>query len=149
MTSTPDDGTAPEDLGPQFRLPDYLQEDAGLVTLYHDAIKALQAESRGLPMHTVQEFLLERIATKYVIMKYRERTYTWAGVNSEKDFGAQWLDLVKEWNRVLSSGQDKLRDAVLADAERITLEGLQLIEDDETRKKLLLFYKEKYAALGY
>lgn len=146
MTSTPD---GPPELGTAFELPEYLAADPALVAMYHKAIRDLMAEARGLPMHTVQEFLLERIATKYVIMKFRERNNNWLGINTEKDFNAQWLDLVKEWNRVLAAGQDKLRDAVLKEAEGISLGSLQLIEDDELRKKLRIYYKEKYAAIGF
>lgn len=120
-----------------------------MVSMYHRWIRALTAEARGLPMHTVQEFLLERIATKYVIMKYRERNNEWLGVRTENDFTAQWLDLVKEWNKVLSSGQDKLRDAVLEEVQGIALESLQMIRDEDDRKRVRLHYKERFAALGH
>lgn len=101
-----------------------------------------------MPMHTVQEFLLERIATKYVIMKYRERTDSWRGVSSERDFSSHWLDLVKEWDKVLASSQEKLRDAILAEVEGIVIEGIQQVPDDNIRKSLRLYFKEAFAQLG-
>lgn len=146
MTDSPIDDV-PE-LGPQFELPADIAADLAMVNLYHESIRKLIAESRGLPMHTVQEFLLERIATKYVIMKWRERHNTWVGINTEKDFASGWLDLVKEWDRVLASGQQQLRDSIMAEVEGIIVGGIEQVPDDDTRKVLRLYFKEKFARLG-
>lgn len=146
MTTPSADGF-PE-LGPQFELPLAIADDPEMVVLYHDSIRKLISESRGLPMHTVQEFLLERIATKYVIMKWRERSNTWVGVNTEKDYASGWLDLVKEWNKVLASGQQQLRDAIMSEVEVLLVEGLEQVADDATRKTLRLYFKEAFARLG-
>ena len=149
MTTAP----IPEETPPQrdvFRLPAYVVEAAPeLVALHREWIERLSSESRGIPMHTVQEFLLERIATKYALIKFHEIVNDWRGVRSEQDANAQWLDLVKEWNRVLAAGHEQLRDSVLREAEEISRDAIAMVEDEETRRRLRLHFKERFAALGY
>lgn len=147
MTSAEEPDSLPP-LSPAFRLPPEIEADRDLALLYREWLDRLGAEAMGLPMHQVQEFLLERIASRYVIIKFRELHGSWVGVNSEAEANKQWLELVKEWNKVLASGQQELRNAVLKQAQEIALEGIQLIEDSEERKKVRLFYKEKFAAIG-
>ena len=139
-----------DELSVIFRLPaDVVENEPELAELHLEWIDRLRSESRGIPMHTVQEFILERIATKYVMLRYRELHGGWVGVNSEKDAHSQWLDLVKEWNKVLAAGHEQLRDAVLQQAEQISREALELIEDDETRRTLRRHFKERFASIGY
>lgn len=148
MTSVPNpDG--PPDEGAAFRLPDYLADDPDLSALYRESIRKLRAEALGLPMHTVQEFLLERIATKYVILRYRERTGSWLYPQAERDSNDQWLALVKEWNRALTAGNDAMRDSLLRQVEEAVVQGLEQVADPETRKNLRLHFKEKFSAIGY
>ena len=148
MTSLPPEDEAPE-LGVAFQLPADVLAKPELAELYLTSVRKLQAESRGIPMHTVQEFLLERIATKYVMLRYHEIYGGWRGVNSEKDATAQWLDMVKEWNKVLATGHEQLRAAFLDEFTSIAMKGVELIEDKPTRQMLLLHFKEQFAAAGY
>lgn len=134
-----------------FQPPEYLvAETPHLVELYSEIVTRLRNESRGIPMHTAQEILLERIATKYIFIKYREST-GWAGlgVNAEKEANQQWLDMLKEWNRVLSQGHEQLRDAILRESEQIAIEAVNLVDDAETRQRLRRHFKERFAAIGH
>lgn len=147
-----------------FRLPAALADDPELVEMHREWVNKLRAESAGLPMHTVQEFLLERIATGYVMLRHREihtpdllevddpvvRTrLRVTAERNDKDATDQWLSMVKEWNKVLSSGHEQLREQVLRESEQIALDALSLVEDKDTRQKLRLHFKERYAAIGY
>lgn len=147
---TSDQTTATSDAA--FRLPALVADDPELAALHTEYVNALRAESAGLPMHTVQQFLLERIATMYTVIRYREINpgddVAWTARFS-KDYTDQWLGMVKEWNKVLSSGHEALRAQVLQESEQIALESLALVEDPETRQKLRRHFKERYAALGY
>lgn len=133
-----------------FRLPSWIQDDPELVALHTEILARLQAESMGIPMHTVQELLLERIATGYVEMKWRESGVGWAGlgVGAEDKFRRSWKDLLSEWNRVLERGQETLRDALVQQVTTITMRSLELIEDDENRKAVRLRLTEDFAAIG-
>jgi len=153
VTSLPPEEGVPE-LGPAFRLPAYIMDKPELVRIFEESVRKLQAESRGMPMHTVQEFLLERIATKYVLLKYREMYGAEAnghyiGVNAEKDANTHWLDLVKEWDKVLASGQEQMREAFITEFTSIALRGVELVEDKNTRQMLTRHFKEQFAAAGY
>lgn len=119
-----------------------------LVDLYEELIANLRTEAFGIPMTSMQVILIERIATKYVLIKYRERE-GWIGVNAEKDSNAQWLDLVKEWNKLLAQGHEQMRERLLEQVEKITSDGVKLIPDAETRQKVRSFYQEQFAKMGY
>lgn len=133
--------------------PEWIREDPTLVALYDESMQNLIVEARGLPMHTVQEFLLERIVTMYVTIRFREtHRAEWgagaASTRAEQIYTGAWLDMVKEWNKVLASGQEKMREAILADVEKLMLAGIETVEDPETRKGLLRFYKTSFARMG-
>lgn len=148
MTTEQQDTTASSDgLERAFRPPTYISDDPELFALYEEMVRRLRSESMGIPMHTMQEFLIERIATRYVIIRYREE-HGWLGINTEKEFNQQWLELVKEWNRVLAAGHEKLRDAVLRESEEIALAGINLIRDPEDRQRVRLHFKERFARAG-
>lgn len=150
MTDSPLDAAPADGLERAFRLPEHIAADEDLSALYTEMVSRLRSESLGIPMHTAQEILLERIATKYVLIKYREQV-GWAGlgVNGEKDANQQWLEMVKEWNRVLAQGHEQLREAVLSQAEKIALDAISLLEDPDDRQKLRRHFKERFAAIGY
>lgn len=164
MTTSPLD-SAPEALGPALRLPAEVRDDPDLVALHQEWVNKLKAEAMGLPMHTVQQFLLERIATLYVMIRYRElhdpveepedeslrdrRLRVESAMAREKESHATWLALVREWNKVLATGNEQLRDAVLAEAEKIALDAVALVEDTTVRQTLRRHFKERFAAIGY
>lgn len=133
-----------------FALPAGVRDDPELVALHRQIIQQLQAESMGIPMHTVQELLLERIATEYILIKWRERSEGWVGlgVGAEDKAKTHWKNLVSEWNRVLERGQETLRNALVAEVTKISMRVLEIIEDDETRKAVRLRLTEDFAAIG-
>ena len=116
-------------------------------------MQKLIVEARGLPMHTVQEFLLERIVTMYTTIRYREtRPAEWgdgaARARVAAIYTGAWLDMVKEWNKVLASGQQQIREQIMAEVEKILTEGLKTVEDEDTRRELRRHFKESFAKLG-
>ena len=148
MTTNPLDAPPDDELERAYRLPDVIAADEELQALYDTLVQRLRTEALGLPLTTAQYLLIERIATKYVIIRYREQT-GWLGVNAEKETNQQWLDLLKEWNRVLASSQEQMRAALLEQVQKITLEAVTLIKDAEDRQNVRRHYQEKFAALGY
>lgn len=138
-------------LGRAFRVPKYIRDDEELMDLFNEMVTLLRRESAGLPMTTLQTVLLERISTTYVIIKYREE-HGWEGlgVNAEKEMKAQWTDWLKEWNRLIASGQDKLRDQMLHDVVEVMKNNLtvELIPDKPTLQNVRLVLMEKLSKLG-
>jgi hypothetical protein len=128
--------------------PEIVDHNGDLVGIYEELVGNLRAEAFGIPMTSMQVLLIERIATKNVLIKHRERV-GWLGTNAEKDANSQWLDLVKEWNRLLAQGHEAMRERLLEQVEKITADGVKLIEDTETRQKVRNFYQEQFAAMGY
>jgi hypothetical protein len=65
------------DLDPAFTLPEWVPEKWS--ALYEVIVSRLRREAAGLPMNTVMQLMLERVACTYVFLKIRE----------EKLFGEQ------------------------------------------------------------
>lgn len=136
-------------LAAAFSLPENVREEhPDLGDLYDELIGNLQAEAFGIPMTSMQVVLIERIATKYILIKYRERV-GWLGTNAEKDANAQWMDAVKEWNKLLSQGHEQMRERLLEQVEKIASDGVKLITDTATRQKVRSHFEENFAAMGY
>lgn len=133
-----------------FSLPAGVKDDPELSALHRQIIEQLRSESMGIPMHTVQELMLERIATEYVLIKWREQSEGWVGlgIGAEDKAKTHWKNLVSEWNKVLASGQETLRNALVQEVTKISMEALELIEDDESRKAVRLRLIERFAAIG-
>lgn len=148
MSTDPLDAPPADELDRAYRLPDYIAEDTELSDLYDTLVQRLRAEALGIPMTTAQYLLIERIATKYVIIRYREQT-GWLGVNAEKETNQQWLDLLKEWNRVLTTSQEQMRNALLEQVQKIAVDSVSLIKDREDRQNVRRHFQEKFAAIGY
>jgi len=137
-----------EDLDVTFALPEYIRDgEPGLGDLFDRMIEQLQAEAFGIPMHTMQSMLIERIALTYVLIRFRE-IHGWTGTNAEKDTNARWMDMVKEWNRLLAGGHEQLRAQLLDQMEKIAKEAVNLIPDKETRNLVRNHFQEQFAALG-
>ncbi len=132
-----------------FNLPEDIREAyPALGQLFDEMVLNLRAEAFGIPMTTMQTLLIERIATKYVLIKYREQV-GWVGTNAEKDANDQWLNYVKEWNRLLAAGHEALRESLLKQMEKIALDAVNLVPDPETRQVLRRHFAENFSAIGF
>lgn len=134
--------------GIEFSLPEEISAHQEYVDLYHSWVERLLQESAGFPMHTVQTFLLERIASRYVLMRFRERHGSTSSATAERMSFAQWLDMVKEWNKIIAANNESTRDVVIDESMQIALDALQMVEDPVLRDKLRVHFKERFAAIG-
>lgn len=135
-------------LDEMFRLPDDLRDHAIWQPIFDQMTSQLRREAAGIQMSTLQYILIERIASGYVLIRHREETHSWIGVNTEKETKAEWRNLVIEFNRLLANGEDKRREQLLDDMEKIILGGLELILDLDVKKQLRQFYEGELAAIG-
>jgi hypothetical protein len=92
-----------DDLDYAFELPSVVT-DAKLRSLYEVLVHRMRQEARHLPMNTVQQLLIERIATNYIVLRSKERGdlggFAHAGV--QKDYNTFWLAMTAEFNRLLA-----------------------------------------------
>ena len=56
-----------------FYLPEHI-EDTNLRQLYEVLVSRMRREAATLPMNTVQQLLIERIAYNYIVMREKERS---------------------------------------------------------------------------
>lgn len=131
-----------------FQLPADIARDLGLAGLYESMVERLRREARGLPMNTVQQLLIERIASFYVQIKYRERNNSWAGINQQKEFNAYWLSLTSEFNKLLAASEDTRRQAMLTEVQDVVTKSLELIKDETDRKNVRRRLAGDFAAIN-
>jgi len=132
-----------------FRLPPRVTVDPRYVLIHKEFVKRLKNESAGLTMNTIQTALVERIANGYVLMRWHEdNPGNWIGINTEKDFTLNWRALVTEFNKVLSTGQEKHWAEMKKTYRDIMTDGLRLIADPETRKTVREHYIREFSNIG-
>lgn len=149
VTDSPLDDAPPDDLARAFELPAWLNEEnaQGLRELHSAIVSRLRSEARGMPMNTVQQLLLERIAYNYVVLKFKEETNGFTTATQQKDFNTWWLSMTQEFNKLLMANQDKMREALLLEVQRVTTEALSLVKDPDDRRNVRLALSEGFAAI--
>ena len=148
MTSAdPLDSAPPDDLAEAFRLPDDVLEDEGLVTLHTNLVARLRREAAGMPMNTVQQLLLERIAMNYVVLKQKERSGGFTTPAQQKDYNTFWLSMTTEFNKLLMANEDKRREAMLMEINSIVIQATELVTSKEDRQNMRRFLQEQFAAI--
>jgi hypothetical protein len=125
-----------------FTLPDHI-EDTKMRELYEVLVIRMREEAKDLPMSTVQQLLIERIAYNYIVMREKERGSLggFANANSQRDFNAFWLSMTQEFNRMLTksevmTGQE--RKALLREVQQLILNTVNhSVTDPRMRSSLL------------
>ncbi len=128
-----------------FQLPDFIREDAELVALHQEIVDRLRGEADGMPMGTLSELLLERIAGFYVQIKYKENTATFSA-NQQKEFNTYWLDLNKEFSRQMAAQNDTLWDAKAGEIYKVVSEALDLVTDEDQKRAVRRHIQGELAA---
>jgi len=129
------------DLDAAFELPDVVTDEK-LRGLYEVLVARMRNEARHLPMNTVQQLLIERIAFNYIVLRSKERGELggFAHSNVQKDYNSFWLGMTAEFNRLLGksepmSGAD--RKALLREMQQLIIETVATVPDVRTRSDLL------------
>lgn len=129
-------------------LPEHLRGQTKYEEMYTEVTERLRQEAAGLPMNTLQQVLIERIASTYVTIRWREDSNTWKGVTQQRELNTYWLDLTKEFNKQLHAGETALRDNLLMQVHSIIRKGLDEVDDVDTRRTLHRLYTEEFSQLG-
>lgn len=134
----------PEDLASldgAFYLPEHIDNE-NLRDLYEILVARMRKEAHELPMNTVQQLLIERIAYNYVVMREKERGAL-GGFNTtamQKDFNTFWLSMTQEFNRMLSREAMGTSDRknLLREVQQTILNTVNAsVSDPRTRSTLL------------
>lgn len=138
MAVPPDDITALDDA---FHLPENI-DDARLRGLYEVLVARMRREAADLPMNTVQQLLIERIAYNYIVMRDFEAGGRFSTASAQKDFNTFWLSMTQEFNRMLTKAETMSgneRKAMLKQIQTLILTTVdKSVSDPKTRSNLLV-----------
>lgn len=120
-----------------FRLPKYIADDVtcgDLVVLFNVIVQRLREEAAHLTLNTIQEMLLERIATNYIILRWRERGILGEGgfehSTAAKDANSFWLSMTREFNAQVKVGDAEFRDAYVKQVNEAIAGALEGMHED-------------------
>lgn len=126
-----------------FHLPENV-EDERLRTLYEVLVHRMRAEAKDLPMNTVQQLLIERIAYNYIVMRQREADLEngFSTATAQKDFNTFWLSMTQEFNKMLVKAESMAgneRKQLLKEVQQLILQTVNSsVHDPKTRSALLV-----------
>ncbi len=137
-----------------FTLPDTI-DDPGLRSLYEVLIARMREEAKHLPMNTVQQLLIERIAYNYIVLRSKERGELggFGSTSVQKDFNTFWLSMTQEFNRMLGKGGEPLsaseRKALLREMQTIIVNTVSdAVSDAKSRGALLETFAANFEKAG-
>lgn len=143
-------GLEEDSLAAAFELPTFVTEHPALVQLHRAICNRLRKEAEGIPMDTIQELLLERIAFNYIVMKARERgVLNMGSERAQKDFQTFWLAMTNQFSKNLqkaTAAED--RERTLKEVRDIVLDTLAKVEDQTTKAKLMGDFANAFAQAG-
>ncbi len=145
-------GTDLDSLDAAFELPD-TSADPKLRLLYEVLVARMREEAKHLPMNTVQQLLIERIAYNYIVLRYKERGELggFGSTSVQKDFNSFWLTMTAEFNRMLgkndplSNGE---RKALLKEMQQIIVNTVATVADPGVRGALLEIFAANFEKAG-
>ncbi len=140
------------ELDAAFVLPDLIT-DTGLRALYEVLVHRMRNEAKHLPMNTVQQLLIERIAYNYIVLRAKENNELggFGSASVQKDYNTFWLSMTSEFNRMLGKveplqGAD--RKAFLRDVQQIVSRIVAKIPDQQVRSTVLAEMASEFENAG-
>lgn len=113
-------------------------------SLFEVLIFRMRQEAADLPMNTVQQLLIERIARNYIELRMREdgELDGFSSASAQKEFNTFWLSMTQEFNKMLTkqetlSGNE--RKTLLREVQQTILKTVNnSVSDPKTRSTLLV-----------
>ena len=134
------------DLDGIFELPDHISNE-NLRTAYEVIVARMRRESRHVPMTTVQQLLIERIAYNYVILRNNENEQAFAHTTAQKDFNSFWLSMTHEFNSLVRITDAEYRDTLLKHVGKVIRDAL-IEEFPEAAGAIQLRLSQEFARVG-
>jgi len=124
-----------------FYLPDLIT-DENLRALYEVLVARMRQEAADLPMNTVQQLLIERIAYNYIVLRSKEGSGGFNTAAMQKDFNTFWLSMTQEFNRMLTKTEvmnGTERKALLREIQQLIISTVNAsVNDPKTRSSVLV-----------
>lgn len=103
-----------------YTLPDFVT-NSDLRELYEVIIARMREEVAHVKLNTIQQLLVERIAYNYIVLRWREvqtsKNLTAGFEHSKyaKDYNTFWLDMTREFNRLVKGDDEDSTKRELVD----------------------------------
>jgi hypothetical protein len=138
-----------QSLDPLFTLPDWIN-DPVLRNQYEIIVARLRREIEHLPLNTIQQLRIERIAFNYIVLKYRENNLNsdHSFADTVKDWNTYWAAITRELDVVLRAWKPKEQDAVMSVVKAAVSEILATVQDTETRNDLIRRFVDTFTRAG-
>lgn len=131
------------DLPPEmYTLPAEFGDD--LQITYDVIVHNLRLEAQHLDLTTVQELLVERIAFNYCALRHRERTDGFTHEAAQRQLNSFWLDMTKEFNRLIQQNRQSDRDALVIKVAGIVRDVISQVSDQHTRRELTVSFQDAF-----
>ncbi len=134
-----------------FTLPEWI-DSFELRSGYEIIVARMRKEAEHVPLNTIQNLLIERVAFNYVALKYMEKTMVGEAGGFEstdvlKNWNTYWLKMTAEFNNLLVRFKPDDRKAVIGQVKDIIITVLNTIEDDTVRISVLTRLGRAFDAL--
>lgn len=118
--------------------PKFMRGNEEYQGIYNALRDQLRSDSSHIEKSVTMEVLIERICTVYTTIKYYENTRWTNGPQEQKEYNANFMNLVKEFNKVVETSQHKklerMKDTLV---EVVTSNISKHVRDASARKDLL------------
>ncbi len=147
-----DDGL--RSLDAAFELPDVVT-DPRLRGLYEVLVARMRDEAKHLPMTTIQQLLIERIAFNYIVLRAKERGELggFSHANIQKDYNTFWLQMTAEFNKMLGKTGEPLsnleRKQLFKEMQQLIVKTIATtVQDPRTRQDVLTNLADAFTKAG-
>jgi hypothetical protein len=140
---------AVDSLDSLFKLPDWVL-DPELRNAYEIIIARLRRETEHVPLNTLQQLRIERIAFNYIVLKYRESAAAgdFAFAENLKEWNTYWAQITREFDAVLKAWAPKEQDAIMAMVKAAIAEVIATVEDTGVRNDLVRRFPDTFSRMG-
>lgn len=159
MTRSDPAAASPDDdglrsLDAAFDLPDVVT-DVKLRGLYEVLVARMREEAAHLPMTTIQQLLIERIAFNYIVLRAKERGelggFSHSGI--QKDYNTFWLQMTAEFNKMLGKSGEPLsgleRKQLFKEIQQLIVKTIaETVQDPRTRQDVLTNLADAFTKAG-
>lgn len=141
---------APAFLETAFELPESAVPDLNFRMLHTALVQKLLEEAKNVPMQTAQYMLIERIATKYIYIKYRESQGfdSMNPITSDKE-NTHLLALLAQFQKMLAKATaQEDRENTLREVRDIIVRVFKSSSGDEAKRAAFEELIEEFKKVG-
>jgi hypothetical protein len=132
-----------------FELPDWI-DDPQLCNAYEIIVARLRREIEHVPLNTLQQLRIERIAFNYITLKFRESRAAseFAFAEQLKDWNTYWAAITREFDAVLKAWKPREQDAIMSVVKAAVAEIIATVPDTSIRNELVSRFTSTFQRAG-